>query len=129
MELYFLILRIFNDKNFFWPILSISFIKNIFAFWCSYTISNFKFEIFFIKIFILFSIKIRCNINWCLWTMLLYLLTILSKQTFFEIAAMCLNILFYGVLINLHATTDFPSLHVEYVSILSVFRNLLKRLL
>ena len=52
-----------NNKNFFWPNWSISFSKNVFMFWNSNMITNFKFRIFFIWIFIVFSIRIVRNIN------------------------------------------------------------------
>ena len=42
---------------------------------------------------------------------------------------MCLKILFFNVLINISATTDFPSLYVEYISILFIFTKSLKELL
>ena len=50
-----------NNKNFF----CISFSKNVFIFWNSNFVTNFKFRIFFIKISILFSIRIICNVNRC----------------------------------------------------------------
>ena len=52
-----------NNKNFFWPIWSIFFSKNVFVFWNSNMITIFKLTIFFIWIFILFSIGIRCKVN------------------------------------------------------------------
>ena len=58
------IFNIANNKNFFGPILSLSFSKNVFVFWYSNAITNFKFRIFFMRMFIVFSISIRCNINW-----------------------------------------------------------------
>ena len=52
-----------NNKNVFWPIWSVYFSKNVFLFWNSNMITKFKFRVFFIKIFILFSIRIIRNIN------------------------------------------------------------------
>ena len=40
------IFHFFNHKNFCWPIWSETFYKNIFVFWYSNTITNFKFRIF-----------------------------------------------------------------------------------
>ena len=43
---------------------------------------------------------------------------------------MCLKVFFFfNDLINLPAATDFPSLYVEYISMLFTFKNLLKMLL
>ena len=71
-----------------------------------------------------------------LWYVLLYLLTILfnlSIYTFFYIKVIYLQILFFKILINLSATTDFTSLCIEYISVwLSCnhdFTDLLKNLL
>ena len=44
--------------------LSVSFSKNVFVFWYLNTITNFKFRVFFVRIFIIFNIRIRCNVNW-----------------------------------------------------------------
>ena len=74
-------------------------------------ITNFKFRIFFIKIFIAFSIRIRCKE---------------AVKKLFEKAVMWLIILFFKVLLNLSTTADFLSLYVEYISILIIFKNLLK---
>ena len=54
-----------------------------------------------------------------------------SKQTFFEIAVVqtLFEILFFSVLINLSATTDFSSFYVEYISMLFTFKKSLKELL
>ena len=46
-----------NDRNFFWPILCVSPGKSVFV-WFSDAITNFKFRVFFIRIFIVFSIRI-----------------------------------------------------------------------
>ena len=48
---------------------------------------------------------------------------------FLEAAVMSLKILFFKVIINRSAATDFPSLYVEYISKFLIFKNLLKRLL
>ena len=55
-----------NKKNFFWPIWSVSFINNILVFLNPNMIANFKFRIFFIRIFIVFSIRIRWKVKWFL---------------------------------------------------------------
>ena len=52
-----------NNKNIFLPIWSVSFSKNVFIFWNPNMIANFEFRIFLIRIFIVFSIRIRCNAN------------------------------------------------------------------
>ena len=57
---------IFNfakNKNFFWLVSSVSFSKDAFVFWYSGTITNFKFRIFIVRIFIVFSIRIRCYLS------------------------------------------------------------------
>ena len=41
----------------------------------------------------------------------------------------CLKILYFSVLINLSATTDFPSFYNEYISVLFIFKKSLKELL
>ena len=53
-----------NKKNLFLPILGITFSKSVFVFWYLYKISNFKFRLGFIRIFVVFSIRIWCNVNW-----------------------------------------------------------------
>ena len=55
------IFNFFNHKLFFWPIWNIDFCKNIFIFWYSYMITNFKFRTFFIILFI------KVNIYACLY--------------------------------------------------------------
>ena len=49
-----------NNKNFF----CVSFSKNVFVFWKLDTITNFEFKLVYIRIFIVFSIWIRCDVNW-----------------------------------------------------------------
>ena len=44
-------------------------------------------------------------------------------------AVICLQILFFKVLINLSAKTDFTSMYVDYISILFILKNSLKDLL
>ena len=55
-----------------------------------------------------------------LWSVLFYLFTItynLWIYTFFDIKVIYLKILFFKILINLWATTDFPLLCIEYIYI------------
>ena len=42
---------------------------------------------------------------------------------------MCLKILFFKVSMHFSATTDFSSLFAKYISMLLIFKNLLKRIL
>ena len=42
---------------------------------------------------------------------------------------MCLKILFFNVLINLSAPTDFPSLYVQCISMLFIFKKIFKRII
>ena len=105
------ILNFANNKNFFWSILSISFSKNVFVFCYSDMITSFKFRIFSTEIFIVFGVGISCK---------------KAVKKFLEKAVMCLIILFFKVLLNLSTTADFLSLYVEYISILFIFKNLLK---
>ena len=58
-----LIFNFTNNTNFFWPIWSVPFCENVFIFWSSNMVTNFKSRIFSIKILIVFSIRIICNIN------------------------------------------------------------------
>ena len=130
-----------NNKNFSWPIFSVSFSKNIFVFWNPNTMTNFEFRFGYIRIFVVFSLRIRCYVNWfhfyCSTNCVIVFIDniywqywqyrqIHQNKTFFEIAVMCLKSLFFSVLINLSATTDFPSLCVEYISMLFIFKNFLK---
>ena len=48
-----------NQKHFFWPIWNVTFCKNIFTFWYSKKITNFKFKIFIVNVF--------TRINICTW--------------------------------------------------------------
>ena len=52
-----------NNKIFNWSISSASFSKNVFIFWNSNIVTSCKTRVFFIKIFILFSIRIVCNVS------------------------------------------------------------------
>ena len=52
-----------NNKNIFWPILSVSYSKNIFVFLNPNMITSFEFRIFFARIFNVFSIRIVCIVN------------------------------------------------------------------
>ena len=51
------------------------------------------------------------------------------NDTFSDIEVIYLEILFFKALINLSATTDFPSLCVEYITILLSCSHFLKELL
>ena len=55
-----------NNKNFFRPILSVPFSKNVSVFWNPNMVTNFNFMFGYIRIFTAFSIRIRCNVNWFL---------------------------------------------------------------
>ena len=70
-------IRISSDQFCLYPLA-----KMFFVFWYSDMIINFELRIFFVRIFIVFSIRIICNVNgftfMVLWTLLLYLLTISS---------------------------------------------------
>ena len=114
----------FYQKNFFRAVWNIVFCKNVFIFWCSYNITNFKFRIFIINFF--------SGVNECVWfyinrfhfncslIVLLDLLTIsynFSIYTFSDIEVIYLQVLFLNVLINISATTSLFSLCVEYISV------------
>ena len=103
--------------------------------------TNFEFRFGYIRIFVVFSLRIRCYVNWfhfyCSTSCVIVFIDniywqywqyrqIHQDKTFFEIAVMCLKILFFRVLINLSATIDFPSLRAEYISMLFIFKNFLK---
>ena len=110
------IFNFFNNKIFFRPIWNVTFCKNIFIFWYSNNITNFKFNIF--------SIFFFTRINICSWFyinsfilivqcyVLLYLFSILcnlSIYTFSDIEVIYSWVLFFNVLMNLSAITIFPS--------------------
>ena len=57
------IINFFNDKNFFRLIWMIDFCKNVFIFWYSYLIANFKFRASLIIFFIIFNICASLYIN------------------------------------------------------------------
>ena len=109
----------FNYKNFFRPIWSVN--KSFFIFRYSYMITNFKFRIFLIIFFVKVNICAWLYINRLLIVQLfLYLLAMSSNlliYTFFDIEVMYFQILFFKVLANLSATTDFLSLYVEFASV------------
>ena len=83
------IFNFFTYKNFFWPIRSIDFCKNVFVFWYSYLISNFKFRIIAITFFIRVNTRIIFSLTGfiliVLWYVLLYLLTILSNPSIYTV--------------------------------------------
>ena len=110
------IFNFFNQKNFFRPIWSVTFCKNVFIFWYSKNITNFKFKIFIslLESICILDVTRIGVILILLWYVLLYLLTIssnLSINTFFDIEVkIYLYILFFQVLMNISAVTDFPPL-------------------
>ena len=118
-----------NIKNFFWPIWGVSFSNNVFIFWNSNIVTNFKLRIFLMKIFIVFNIIIIRSVNrFCFNSSMNCVIVFTKLQTFWNSCYMFKN-LFFRVLINLSATPDFPSLHVEYISMLFILKKLLKVLL
>ena len=130
---------IFNfttNKKFFRPVWCVSFIKNIFVFWNSYVIINFKFRIFIINFFLWIDLCIifyinRFHLN-CSMICIIISPTMssnLSIYTFFDIEVMYLQMLVFNVLRNLWAKTDFPLLCIEYVSISLSFDLFLKEVL
>ena len=123
-----------NNKNFFWPILSVSFSKNVFVFWYPYTITNFKFRFGFIRIFIVLSIRIKCNVNWfhfycsvnCVLGFINNILEHIKMNTLWNSCHVLQNLVFQRPNKSL-SNPDFP--YVEYISTLFIFKNLLKILL
>ena len=82
-------------------------------------ITNFKFRTFLITFFIKVNIYAwlyinRFHFNGSM-TYIVVMSSSLSIYTFFDIEVMYFWILFFKVLINLWATTDFPLLCVEYI--------------
>ena len=74
------IFRFFNHKFFFWQIWSVTCSKNIFIFWYSKIVTNFKFRSFIINFFTIvnmFDFTLKGLILIVLWSVLLHLLTIL----------------------------------------------------
>ena len=108
------IFNVCNHKHLLWPIWNRTFGKNIFIFWYSYMITSLIFRtfpiIFFIKVIIYAWICInRLQFNGSLYV-LLYLLIMspnLSIYKLFDMEVMYLWILFFKVLINFSAATDF----------------------
>ena len=106
-----------NTKNVFRSIWNTAFCKNVFIFWYYHMIADFKYRtfliIFFIKVNIHAWIYIkRFHFNpsmICVVKFINYL-----SYKFFDNEV---KILLFKVLINLSATTDFPSLSVKYISI------------
>ena len=82
----------FNYKNFFRPVWNIAFCKNVFIFWYSNNINNFKFRILIINFFTSVNVYawfyISIFILIVLWYVSMYLLTISSSlliYIFFDI--------------------------------------------
>ena len=97
-------------------------------------VTKLRFRIFLIILFIEISICVleitsTGFILIVLWCILLYWLTALSNlsiYTFYDTKVICLYILLFKVLIKLSATTDFPSLCFEYISMsLSSYQDLI----
>ena len=119
------IFNFFYHKNFARSIWHVTFCKNVVVFQYFYMITNFKFKIFFIILFIKVNVSARLYINIYSFILIvlrylwLYLLTISSNLSIYillHIEVIYLQILFFRVLINLSATTDCPSLCVDYIS-------------
>ena len=91
-------------------------------------ITKLKFKIFIINVFTIVNICIIFNINrFYLNSSMIWSFTLSSNwsiYTFFEMAVICIKILLFKVLTNLSATTDFPSLFVEYVDMLLSFNQI-----
>ena len=115
----------FFNKYFFRPIWNIDFSKNVFLFWYSSIISNFKF-----RTFLIIYLFIKVNIYaWLYINRLLFNCSMIFISAFINYIILFINIhifwywshmliiLFFKVLINLSTTTDFPSLCVKYISI------------
>ena len=114
------VFNFFNHKIFFRPIWNIYFCKNVFILWYSNIITNFKFSTFLI----IFFIKVNIHAWICISRFFninrfvnLTMSSNLSIHTFFDIEVMYLYILFFMVLINVSASTDFPSFYTEYISV------------
>ena len=52
-----------NQKHFFWPIWNVTFCKNIFTFWYSNKITNFKFKIFIVNVFTRIKVALKNSIG------------------------------------------------------------------
>ena len=95
-----------NNKNFFWPIRSISSSKNVFVFRNSYTITYFKFRIFFIRTNIEFGIRIRFNIY----------------RFYFDSIMVCVIMIFNKMIENIKTNNLWISFHV-FVNLISQSSN------
>ena len=130
------VFNFFDQKNFFRPILSVPFSKNVFVFWNSVIIISFKFRILIINFFIKINICIIFHINWlhlnssmiCIIVFIYYIIKFINIHVF-DTEVMYLLILVLKVLVNLSATTNFPSLCIEYISISLSYNYFLKELL
>ena len=110
------ILKLANHRNFFRPIWNLTFCKKIFL--CfniltwSPSLNLGYFSLFSLsKSMYVLDLTSGGFISIVLWYLLFYLLTISANlliYTFFNVEVICLQILFFKVLINLSETTDFP---------------------
>ena len=117
------IFNFFNQKMFFKPIWSVTFCKNIFIFWYSNNITNSKPRILInicVNICVWFYVNrfhFNENFNYHDMYCYIYLLYYLIYQyTHFLKLRSCIYKSF-EVLKNISATTDFPSLCMEYFSV------------
>ena len=83
---WYCIFHFFNNKNFFWPVWSVTLCQNIFVLWYSYMMTNFKFRIsIFVFKYSTYRSKYGLDLTSValllivLWNMLLYLPTISSN--------------------------------------------------
>ena len=118
------VFNIFNHKSFFRRIWFTTFCKNVFIFQYFHMITNFKYNMFPIIFFVEVNKCVWFYINrllfYCVMTVLLDLLTVscnLLIHKLFDTEVIYLQILFFKVLTNFSAATDFPSLCLEYISI------------
>ena len=114
-----------NHKTFFKPIWNITFSKNVFIFWYSYMITNFKFRIFFVILFyrnqyICLDLHQKVSFWMCSdindWIFKLYYLIYWYTHYLILNSHAC-RFCSLRYLIYLSPTTDSPSLYAEYISI------------
>ena len=112
------IFNCFNNKNLFWSIWSAGFGKNTFGFWYSDMITNIKFMVFIITLCTCLDINMlhfECS-GICIVVFTNYTIWLINMHIF-NVGVIYLQILYFRVLINVSATTDFSSFQVEYISI------------
>ena len=112
------IFNCFNNKNLFWSIWSAGFGKNTFGFWYSDMITNIKFMVFIITLCTCLDINMlhfECS-GICIIVFTNYTIWLINMHIF-NVGVIYLQILYFRVLINVSATTDFSSFQVEYISI------------